>query len=70
MKKHIKLYDENMGIAIEWCGGNIFNVYAGRYDDSLCVDCFTVYRDDKQTPHTNATARKIIMEHFEEMEAN
>lgn len=68
MKKHIKLYDEKMNIAIEWNGENTFNVYAGLYDYSLCIDCFTVYRDDKQTPHTNASARKAILNYFNELE--
>ena len=68
MKKGIKLYDKQTNIAIEWAGGNTFHIYAGRYDDSVCLDCFTVYRDDKQTPHTNASARKVILNRFNEME--
>lgn len=68
MAKQLKLYDQEMNVNIEWNGGNLFNVYSGRYDE-VCIDCFTIYQEN-QKPWTTAQARKIILKHFEEMAGN
>lgn len=60
----IRLYDEELNLAIAWSGSNTFNVHDGKYGDE--IDCFTVYRDDMKK-HTRLQAVKIILKHFDEL---